>query len=119
MKLEEFNRFCGSLKATTNVVQWGGASVWKVGGKVFALCGVWGDEGHYKVVFKASELSFDILKEEPGIIPAPYLGRYKWIQVQDEKAMSEEDLKAYIETAYNMVAKKLSKAKRQELEIEE
>src|SRR5262249_53547178 len=40
---KEFNRFCRSLRATTHVVQWGGAHVWKVGGKVFAIGG-W-DEG--------------------------------------------------------------------------
>ena len=33
MTYEEFNAFCGSLPATTHVVQWGGADVWKVGGK--------------------------------------------------------------------------------------
>jgi predicted DNA-binding protein (MmcQ/YjbR family) len=115
MTLEEFNLFCGSLKSTTNVIQWGGASVWKVGGKVFALCGIWGDDKHYKVVFKASELAYDILREQPGIISAPYLGRYKWIQVQDPEAMNDEDVQAYISTAYGLVVKKLTKAKRQEL----
>ena len=39
MTYEEFNAFCGGLPATTYVVQWGGAHVWKVGGKVFAIGG--------------------------------------------------------------------------------
>ncbi|RMH39991.1 MAG: MmcQ/YjbR family DNA-binding protein, partial [Gammaproteobacteria bacterium] len=30
MLLEEFNRFCGSLPATTHVVQWHNSDVWKV-----------------------------------------------------------------------------------------
>ena len=42
MTLDEYNRFCASLHATTHVVQWGGAHVWKVGGKVFAIGG-WDD----------------------------------------------------------------------------
>jgi predicted DNA-binding protein (MmcQ/YjbR family) len=33
MNLAEYNDFCGSLEATSHVVQWGGAHVWKVGGK--------------------------------------------------------------------------------------
>src|SRR3546814_12828317 len=37
MNAEAFNAYCASLPATTHVVQWGGADVWKVGGKVFAL----------------------------------------------------------------------------------
>jgi len=40
MTYEEFNDFCGSLAATSYVVQWGGSHVWKVGGKVFAIGGV-------------------------------------------------------------------------------
>ena len=28
-----------ALPATTSVVQWGGSDVYKVGGKVFAICG--------------------------------------------------------------------------------
>ncbi|WP_339832848.1 hypothetical protein [uncultured Parvibaculum sp.] len=39
MTYREFNAFCASLPATTYVVQWGGAHVWKVGGKVFAIGG--------------------------------------------------------------------------------
>jgi predicted DNA-binding protein (MmcQ/YjbR family) len=37
MNLAEYNAFCGSFEATSHVVQWGGAHVWKVGGKVFAI----------------------------------------------------------------------------------
>ncbi len=43
MTYEEFNEFCRSLPATSHVVQWGGAHVWKVGGKVFGIGGGGGD----------------------------------------------------------------------------
>lgn len=42
MNIDGYNTYCGSLPATTHVVQWGGAHVWKVGGKVFAIGG-WND----------------------------------------------------------------------------
>ena len=32
MTRDRFNRFCAALRATTHVIQWGGADVWKVGG---------------------------------------------------------------------------------------
>ena len=44
MTYDEFNAFCRALPATTHVVQWGGAQVWKVGGKLFAIGG-WADDG--------------------------------------------------------------------------
>ena len=34
-----FNAFCATLPQSTHVVQWGGADVWKVGGKVYAIAG--------------------------------------------------------------------------------
>ena len=45
MTLEDYNGFCASLASVTHVVQWGGADVWKVGGKVFAIAG-WGEGEH-------------------------------------------------------------------------
>lgn len=40
MTRDEFDGYCRSLKATTNVIQWGNSSVWKVGGKIFAICSI-------------------------------------------------------------------------------
>ena len=81
MKLEDHNGFCATLPATTHVVQWGGAHVWKVGGKVFAIGGH-DREGEVFVTFKCSDMTFDVLKEQPGCRPAPYLASrgMKWIQ---------------------------------------
>ena len=53
MTLDEYNGFCASLPAATHVVQWGGADVWKVGGKVFAIGG-WNDGEGLAVTFKCS-----------------------------------------------------------------
>ena len=112
MTYAEFNRFCRALPATTHVVQWGGAQVWKVGGKVFAIGG-WeeGDEAHF--TFKASDLSFELLKEQPGLRPAPYLASrgLKWIQHYAKPGLSDRDLKAYIRQSHALVAQGLSKKK--------
>ncbi len=37
MTREEFDHYCSSLKSTTHIIQWHGASVWKIGGKIFAI----------------------------------------------------------------------------------
>ena len=100
------------------VVQWGGAHVWKVGDKVFALHGPWGKgsgEESWTIVFKASDLAFQILTEQPGIAVAPYLGRFKWVQVKDRNAMNDGDIRAYIEAAHVIISQKLTRAKRAEL----
>lgn len=74
----------------------------------------WGAGDHDKISFKCSDLAYELLKERPGLIPAPYLGRAKWIQVAEPGAMSDED----IEAAYQIVSRKLTKAARKDLGLE-
>ena len=115
---EDFNRFCGALPATTHVMQWGGAHVWKVGGKVFAI-GRWQD-GEPSYSFKVSAISFEMLKEQPGLRPAPYLASrgLTWIQHYAKPGLSNDGLKDYLRQSHRIVAGGLSKRKRAELRIE-
>jgi len=117
MTREEFDAYCGSFKGTTHVVQWGNASVWKIGGKIFAVYSVWGQGDGGKISFKCSDLGYEVLKEQPGLVPAPYLARAKWIQVTEPDAMSNQDLRANIAAAYEIIARKLTRAIRAELGI--
>lgn len=116
VNLEAYNDYCASLPAATHVVQWGGAHVWKVGGKVFAIAG-WSDGPEPHIVFKTSDPAFDILKEQPGIRPAPYLSPRggKWIQVHEADAMKDRDLKAYLKESHRLISLKLTKKLRAEL----
>ncbi len=115
MTRDEFDGFCGSLKATTNVVQWGDASVWKLGGKIFAICSNWGEGRHEKFSFKCSDLTYSVLVEQPGIIPAPYLARARWVQIESPDAMDDRDLRDYIRAAHEIIGGKLSKGQRRAL----
>lgn len=110
MTLDEYNDFCASLPAATHVVQWGGAHVWKVGGKVFAIAG-W-DEGDVTyVTFKCSELAFSILKEQAGLRPAPYLASrgMSWIQRQTKQTMDDGALRDYLSESHRLVSQKLTR----------
>ncbi len=118
MTREEFDIFCGKLKSTTNVIQWGNATVWKIGGRIFAICSHWGEGEQQKISFKCSDLSYQILCELPGIVPAPYLARAKWVQITTTDAMNDDDIRGYIKDAYDIICRKLTHAKRAELAIE-
>lgn len=115
MTRNEFDTFCASLKATTNVVQWGNNSVWKVGGKIFAICSDNSDSNELRFSFKCSDLNFQILSEVDGIIPAPYLARAKWVLITSARAMSDEDAKDYITEAHKIISRKLTKKLQAEL----
>mgnify|MGYP001766343170 CR=1 FL=1 len=112
MTRAQFNAFCAALPATTHVVQWGGADVWKVGGKVFAIAG--GDERTPAVTFKVSDLGFEILRDAPGLRPAPYLASrgLKWIQAHAEPALDDDELRAYLRESHAMIARALPKKTR-------
>ena len=116
MTYEEFNSFCASLPATSHVVQWGGSHVWKVGGKVFAIGG-WHEDEEARFTFKVSEIAYEILQEQPGLRPAPYLASrgMKWIQHFEKPGLSDDDLKDYLRESHRIVSLGLSKKKQKEL----
>jgi predicted DNA-binding protein (MmcQ/YjbR family) len=110
MKLEQYNTFCRALPHTNHVVQWGDAHVWKVATKVFAI-GRWTDADLH-VSFKCSEASFEILKEQPGLRPAPYLASrgMSWIQRTTGQSMNDKALKQYLAESHRLASLNLTKA---------
>ena len=118
MILSDYDDFCGSLAHSTHVIQWGDASVWKIGGKVYAIAG-WSPSRHLAVTFKCSPASFDILKDQPGLRPAPYLASrgLRWIQRIGEETMSDAALKDYLRQSRLLAAMTLPGKKRAELGI--
>lgn len=113
MTLEALDLFCGSLPHAHRVVQWGGSTVWKVGGpvgKVFVIASV-ENRGALHVTFKCSPLSFDMLHGQPGLRPAPYLASrgLTWVQRTDARSMSDEILGGYIRESHRLAAENLPK----------
>jgi predicted DNA-binding protein (MmcQ/YjbR family) len=119
MMQDEFNLFCSSLPATHSVVQWGGSDVWKVGNKVFAICG-WNKGTVPGITFKTSEFDYEMLREMPGLRPAPYLASrgMKWIQRYDHPGLNDDDLRHYITESHRIVRSGFSRKKRSELGLE-
>ncbi len=115
MTRDEFDKFCSTLKAATHVIQWGGASVWKVGGKIFAIAPNVAEDEFQTLSFKVSDFAYEILTQQQGINPAPYLARAKWVQIASSDAMSEDDIKNHLEDAHQIISGKLTKALQREL----
>ncbi len=112
LTVREYNAFCGSLPASAHVVQWGGAHVWKVGGpagKVFAVA--WFERGRQPAItFKVSDIGWEILRDAPGCIPAPYFASrgMKWIQSNGQPGLSKRELKDYLRASHALAAEGLS-----------
>jgi predicted DNA-binding protein (MmcQ/YjbR family) len=98
-----------ALRAATKVVQWGGSDVYKVGGKVFAICGLRGG-----LSFKVSEIGFVALTEGGPARQAPYLHKGSWVIV-DLDAADEADMTDWLTNAHALIAAKLPRLRRKEL----
>ena len=107
MTREEIEACALSLPATTKVVQWGGSDVYKVGGKVFAICG----DG---LSFKVSEIAFEVLTSDGLGRQAPYCAKGQWVNIALER-MEPEDCRGWLATAHTLIAAKLTKKARAEL----
>jgi len=99
-------------------VQWGGADVWKVGGKLYAMARE--KDGQFQVTFKATDIGYEIMRDMDGLRPAPYLASrgMKWIQHYAETGLDDSALKEHIEASYHMAIKRMTKKARAELGLE-
>ena len=111
-----FETHCRRLPAVTKVVQWEGTSVFKVGGKMFALARGFAERSG-GFMFKTSNMAYAMLIEQGLARPAPYLARAKWVQLVDNDALPDAELAAYLDQAHALVMAKLTRKARKELEL--
>jgi predicted DNA-binding protein (MmcQ/YjbR family) len=104
---------CLSFPQTTEQIQWGEVLVFKVAGKIHALTVL--QPARTWLTFKVSPENFAELTERPGIIPAPYLARAKWVALETRDALSPNELALLLRESYNLVVAKLPKKSREAL----
>ncbi|MBR1129058.1 MmcQ/YjbR family DNA-binding protein [Bradyrhizobium iriomotense] len=114
MTPKTFEARCLRLPAVTKVVQWEGTSVFKVGGKMFALGGGFA-AGSGGYMFKVSDMAYGMLIEHGLARPAPYLARAKWVQLVSNNALPDAELTAYLMQAHAMIAARLTRKTRKAL----
>jgi len=104
MNVEVIQRFCLSFPQATENLQWGDDLCFKVGGKIFAVLNL--NSVPPGLSFKCSPETFAQLVEREGIVPAPYVGRYKWVLVERPEVLPWSELKELLRASYQMVAAK-------------
>jgi len=106
-------RLCLSLQHTTESVQWGEHLVFKIGGKIYAIAAL--EPADAWLSFKTAPDEFTRLVEIPGIIPAPYLARARWVALETFDALPAAELERLIRDAYGMIFAKLPRKKQADL----
>ena len=111
--VESIRKLCLGFPHATEQVQWGYDLVFKIGGKMFAITPL--EPAPVFLTFKATDESFAELTERPGIIPAPYLARAKWVALENADALSPQELASLLRLSYDLVLAKLPKKTRERL----
>ena len=106
MDIESLRDMCRTLPAVTEDIKWGHDLCFSVAGKMFCVAAL---EGPLTVSFKVRDDEFDELSTSPGMRPAPYVARYKWVLVEDVRKLSRKDWAHYVKQSYDLVRAKLPK----------
>jgi predicted DNA-binding protein (MmcQ/YjbR family) len=114
MNLDKAKAFCRAMPGATEDVKWGDNLVFSVGAKMFA---VMDDNAKAKAIsLKVDDERFLELTDRPGIIPAPYLARMKWVLVEDLAKLPDAEAKAMLKRSHQLVFAKLTKKLQREIE---
>lgn len=112
MQLEDIQGICLGMPSVTEDVKWGHDLVFSIGGKMFCVVGL--EQHPTTASFKVKEEEFEEICTRNGFSPAPYVGRYKWVLIDDINKMSKKDALKYLASSYEMVKEKLpAKVKKQ------
>lgn len=104
MNADSIRKYCLSFPHATENLQWEDDLCFKVGGKIFVVLGL--DSVPQPLSFKCTPEKFAELCELDGIRPAPYVGRYKWVMLEQLNALPQAVLEDLIRQSYQMVAAK-------------
>ena len=117
MNIEQLRAWVGAWPGVTEDIKWESNRVFSVAGKMFCVIdaapAAKGSTGGLS--FKVDDDRFLELTDRPGIVPAPYLARAKWICLAEPGAMRDVELKPLLRRSYELVRAKLTRAKQREL----
>src|ERR1700757_1554281 len=107
MNIDQLRKLCLSFPGATEQIQWGDDLLFKVGGKMFAVTSL--EPAKVWISLKSSPENFAELTERPGVIPAPYLARAKWVALEAGDAIVREKLAELLHGSYELVLARLPK----------
>lgn len=113
MDFEAAKAVCRTFPGATEDLKWGEVTVFSVGGKMFAATNC--DLPARRISFKVDDDRFLELTDRPGIIPAPYMARLKWVYTDDPAALSDAEAAALLRRSHQLAFMKLTKKLQREI----
>ena len=113
---EALRALAATLPGATEDIKWGADLIFSVGAKMFCVFLLHAGKAT-TCSFKVDDDRFLELTGVPGVIPAPYLARAKWVQVKPGHALASADLSALLRHSHALVAAKLTRKLQIELGV--
>jgi predicted DNA-binding protein (MmcQ/YjbR family) len=104
MNFDALRALCLSLPDAIENLQWEDELCFKVRGKIFAMVSL--SSVPQQLIFKCDPEEFAELMENEGVVPAPYVGRYKWAMLESLEVLPDSEIDRCIRKSYAMVAAK-------------
>ncbi|GAA4330766.1 MmcQ/YjbR family DNA-binding protein [Flaviaesturariibacter amylovorans] len=114
MELETLRQACLALPAVQEEVKWGADLVYTVGTKMFCVAGT---DGPLTFSCKVPDDQFEELCRVPGIEPAPYLARARWVLLTEACSWKGSQQLELVRGSYRLVSAKLTKKVKGEIGI--
>jgi predicted DNA-binding protein (MmcQ/YjbR family) len=112
MNIEQLREYCLSLSGVQEDIKWKHDLCFTVASKLFCVASL---EIPYTIAFKVNDEQYNELSVSAEIIPAPYMARNKWVQVQSCTRFSYAEWQFYIKQSYELVMERLPKKVRLQL----
>jgi predicted DNA-binding protein (MmcQ/YjbR family) len=110
MNVDFVREYCLGFPQAKETLQWGETLCFKIGGRIFVMLSLDAVPPHLSL--KTTPERFAELTEREGIVPARYVGRYKWVTLERLDVLPTGELRDLIGASYEMVAKKVPSGKR-------
>lgn len=112
MNVAKLRKLVSAWPGVGEDLKWGCDRVWSVAGKMFCVLP---EDQRTGACFKVADEDFLAITGRPGIVPAPYLARAKWVLLESAKAMPEAEQRRAIRSSYERVRARLPKKTQREL----
>ena len=114
MSFKALQKHATALPGATLDIKWGFDWVASVGGRMFFVGGPH-PSAWTGCSFKVDDHRFLELTDVPGIVPAPYLARARWVRLMDPQALPLAQLKTLVSRSHQLILSKCSKRLQREL----
>lgn len=115
MTVEELIKIGSQFPGTTSDIKWDQHVCLNVGDKMYLITSP--DAFPINATVKVSGEKFEEMISTPGVKIAPYLGRYKWVEIDDISRFSQLEWTEILLNSYRLIGSKLSSKKKKEIEF--